>query len=229
MHKLLGKNKFRQSLYLLIPEWECQARLLFTLVNTCPSRSLTAEDDKLYTTFDEILSKVRVDPETDDEVENLFPMTIGDQHMELLLDCLILPEGPRLRDKISHGEIDLDEEITNNILRMCIYIIMASFNDLGQYLSSVPDGQVVSFHDYHALFHPKRLLVDEIDEVIIEVQNVLDHPSLTSTSLDPDDPLASLLPRMDSCLGFITSEHFDSVCEAIRRFCDTVQIQTLYR
>ena len=59
VHKLLSKNKFRQSLYLLIPEWECQARLLFTCVNTCPSRSLTAEADALYTTFDEILSKVK--------------------------------------------------------------------------------------------------------------------------------------------------------------------------
>ena len=59
VHKLLLKNKFRQSLYLLIPEWECQARILFTCVNTCPSRSLTAEDDTLYTTFDEILSKVK--------------------------------------------------------------------------------------------------------------------------------------------------------------------------
>ena len=60
VHKLLSKNKFRQSLYLLIPEWECQARLLFTCVNTCPSRSLTAEADALYTTFDEILSKVNL-------------------------------------------------------------------------------------------------------------------------------------------------------------------------
>ena len=31
IHKLLTKNKFRQALYLLIPEWECQARLLFIL------------------------------------------------------------------------------------------------------------------------------------------------------------------------------------------------------
>ena len=91
---------------MLIPEWECQARLLFTLVNTCPDRSVTAESDTLYTTFDEILAKIRPDPEDfDKEVENLFPVTLGDQHMEFLLDCLILPEGPRLRDKISHGEI----------------------------------------------------------------------------------------------------------------------------
>ena len=38
VHKLLQKNKFRQSLNILIPEWECQARLLFTVVNTCPTR-----------------------------------------------------------------------------------------------------------------------------------------------------------------------------------------------
>ena len=180
VHKLLSKNKFRQALYLLIPEWECQARLLFTLVNTCPSRSLTAEDSRLYLTFDEILSKIRVDAdEPSKEIENLFPVTIGDPHMEYLIDCLILPEGPRLRDKISHGELDLNEDMTSSVFRMCIYVIMASFNDLEQYLSSSSSTKYLS--DYSALFHPKRLLIEEIDEVTIQVQNLSEHPSLYET------------------------------------------------
>ena len=94
IHKLLNKNKFRQSLYLLIPEWECQTRNLFCIVNQVPSRSMTAENDTLYTTFDEMLAKVRLGSQDSNvDEENILPETIGDQHMELLLDCLILPEG----------------------------------------------------------------------------------------------------------------------------------------
>ena len=139
----------------------------------------------MYLTFDEILSKVRVTEGEDDdskEVENLFPVTIGDEHMEYLLDCLILPEGPRLRDKISHGELDLNEEMTNSVFRMCIFLIMASFNDLEQYLSSAGSSSTVQYlSDYHSLFHPKRLLMEEIDNVTIQVENLSDHPSLYET------------------------------------------------
>ena len=69
------------------------------------------------------------------EMENLFPITIGDEHMEFLIDLLVLPEGPRLRDKVSHGEVDLDEDMSNSVFRMCIYIIIASYIDLSRYLS----------------------------------------------------------------------------------------------
>ena len=233
IHKQLLKNKFRQSLNLLIPEWECQSRLLFTLVNTCPDRSMTAENDTLYTTFDEMLAKVRTDPENpNEEVENLLPITIGDQHMELLLDCLILPEGPRLRDKISHGEIDVSDDLIDNVFRMCIYIIMASYNDLEHYInqnSKTLDLQ--TFSDYSAVFHPKKLMIEEADEVIISVANLSQHPSLEpkNDDLGPEDPLTVLRPRLESCLEQITKEHVDGPFDALRRYCESIQVQTLYR
>ena len=63
----------------------------------------TAESDELYITFDEILSQ------TLGERENQFPKIIGNRHMELFFDLLVLPEGPRIRDKVSHGEIDSND------------------------------------------------------------------------------------------------------------------------
>ena len=231
--KLLSKNKFRESLILLIPEWECQARLLFTVVNTCPMRSMTAENDKLYTTFDEILSKVRIDVEDiEQEVENLFPVTIGDQHMEYLLDLLVLPEGPRLRDKISHGEIDIKDELCSSVFRMCIYIIIASYNDLSQYLT-LADQIHPNLTDYHALFHPKRLLLDEIDDATIAIHSLNEHPSLYNTSdLGPEDPLTKLRPKVQKSFEFLTKQnyiHYIDDHQALRRFCGQVQVRTLYR
>ena len=193
---------------------------------------MTAENDKLYTTFDEILSKVRIDHEDiESEVENLFPVTIGDQHMEYLLDLLVLPEGPRLRDKISHGEIDLEQDICNSIFRMCIYVIISSYNDLSQYLSSAEVERNLT--DYRAIFHPKRLLLDEIDEVAILIHNLSDHPSLyNTTDLGPEDPLTKLRPRIQKSFEFLTAKNHLSYTDdyhALRKYCGQVQVRTLYR
>merc|ERR1712029_422836 len=133
-----------------------------------------------------------------------------------------------LRDKISHGELDLNEDMTSSTWGMCIYVIMASFNDLEQYLSSSSSTKYLS--DYSALFHPKRLLIEEIDEVTIQVQNLSEHPSLYETQdLGPEDPLTKLQPRLNHCLDQITNEHFETVFQALRRYCSSVQLQTLYR
>ena len=57
---------------------------MLTLVNTYPSRSLTAEDSWLYLTFDEILSKIRMDADEPSKgKENLFPViTLDDTPFE---------------------------------------------------------------------------------------------------------------------------------------------------
>ena len=165
-------------------------------------------------------------------------MTVGDQHMEFLIDLLVLPEGPRLRDKVSHGEVNLDEDMSNSVFRMCIYIIIASYNDLSRYLSpsSEPDSSSSigtnaggNLSDYRALFHPKRLLIDEVDEVTIAVHNLSDHPSLYNTDdLGPEDPLTKLRPRVQNCLEFITNEHFTDDFQALRRYCDQVLFLKLF-
>lgn len=228
VHKLLIKNKFRQSLFLLIPQWEHQARLLFAKVNQCPQSSSTAENDKLYLTFDEILSKIRTDPEDPEKtLDNALPEIIGDQHMEFLIDFLILPEGPRFRDKLSHGEIDLKTDLVNSVFRMCIYVIIASFSDLSRLLTNQSPSLL---NEYQAIFHPKKLLFDELDEVLIQVENLTEHPSLYETSdFGPDDPLTKLRPRLQQCVDYICDEHYENYFQALRRYCSTIQLQTLYR
>ena len=38
---------------------------------------------------------------------NALVKELGTPYMEMLLDLLIHPEGPRLRDRISHGEVGM--------------------------------------------------------------------------------------------------------------------------
>ena len=41
----------------------------------------------------------------EDGSSNALVAELGIPYMEMLLDLLIHPEGPRLRDRISHGEV----------------------------------------------------------------------------------------------------------------------------
>jgi hypothetical protein len=61
-----------KCLNILLPELECFCRILFSTVNSCPQRLLTAKADTLYTTFDEMLSQ-----NLPDQNLNQFPVVIG--------------------------------------------------------------------------------------------------------------------------------------------------------
>ncbi|XP_069866426.1 endoplasmic reticulum membrane-associated RNA degradation protein isoform X2 [Dipodomys merriami] len=62
------------------------------------------ESRTLYTTFDEILAKHLGDGRV-----NQLPLFLGEPAMEFLWDLLNHQEGPRLRDRLSHGEINIRE------------------------------------------------------------------------------------------------------------------------
>uniref|UniRef100_A0A8C3T112 Uncharacterized protein n=1 Tax=Chelydra serpentina TaxID=8475 RepID=A0A8C3T112_CHESE len=48
------QHRYADCVILLLPQLETGLRLLFTTVNKCPNRLLTAESSSLYTTFDEV-------------------------------------------------------------------------------------------------------------------------------------------------------------------------------
>uniref|UniRef100_A0A8B9CRH2 ER membrane associated RNA degradation n=1 Tax=Anser brachyrhynchus TaxID=132585 RepID=A0A8B9CRH2_9AVES len=122
---------FKQSRYadcviLLLPQLEVGLRLLFTTTNKCPNRLLTAEPSALYTTFDEMLKK-----HLDNEEINQLPSVLEEPAMEFLWDFLNHQEGPRIRDHLSHGEINLKtfpRELANQIVAFAI-TLLCRFSD----------------------------------------------------------------------------------------------------
>ncbi|XP_066472672.1 endoplasmic reticulum membrane-associated RNA degradation protein [Tiliqua scincoides] len=115
------QNRYADCIILLLPQLESGLRLLFTTVNKCPSRLMTAESFSLYTTLDEILAK-----ELSNEEVNQLPLLLGESRMAFLLDFLNHQEGPRVRDHLSHGEIRLNDfprEIANSILAFSITLL----------------------------------------------------------------------------------------------------------
>ncbi|XP_069455519.1 endoplasmic reticulum membrane-associated RNA degradation protein isoform X4 [Ovis canadensis] len=100
----LKSHRFADCAILLLVQLETGLRKAFAEVNECPKRLLTAESTALYTTFDEILAK-----HLNDGKINQLPLFLGEPAMEFLWDFLNHQEGPRLRDRLSHGEVSLPE------------------------------------------------------------------------------------------------------------------------
>uniref|UniRef100_A0A8C2QSV4 DUF4209 domain-containing protein n=1 Tax=Capra hircus TaxID=9925 RepID=A0A8C2QSV4_CAPHI len=99
----LKSHRFADCAILLLVQLETGLRKAFAEVNECPKRLLTAESTALYTTFD-ILAK-----HLNDGKINQLPLFLGEPAMEFLWDFLNHQEGPRLRDRLSHGEVSLPD------------------------------------------------------------------------------------------------------------------------
>ncbi|XP_064454446.1 endoplasmic reticulum membrane-associated RNA degradation protein isoform X4 [Mirounga angustirostris] len=115
-------HRFADCAMLLLTQLETGLRRVFATVNQCPKRLLTAESTTLYTTFDEILAK-----HLDDGKINQLPLFLGEPAMEFLWDFLNHQEGPRIRDHLSHGEINLPEfpkEAANQLLAFSIVLLL---------------------------------------------------------------------------------------------------------
>ncbi|KFQ84097.1 hypothetical protein N337_03348, partial [Phoenicopterus ruber ruber] len=125
------ESRYADCVILLLPQLEVGLRLLFTTTNKCPNRLLTAEPSALYTTFDEMLAK-----HLDNEEGNQLPAVLEEPAMasvlkEFLWDFLNHQEGPRIRDRLSHGEINLKafpREVANQIVAFAI-TLLCRFSD----------------------------------------------------------------------------------------------------
>ncbi|NXY06295.1 EMARD protein, partial [Pteruthius melanotis] len=156
--------RYADSVILLLPQLEVGLRLLFTTTNKCPNRLLTAESSALYTTFDEMLAK-----HLDNEEVNQLPVVLEEPAMasDFLWDFLNHQDGPRIRDRLSHGEINLEtfpREVANQIVGFAI-TILCRFSDKDMF--SLKEHMVVkplmNFAScYRSQFHPISQLKKEV-------------------------------------------------------------------
>ncbi|XP_027407903.1 endoplasmic reticulum membrane-associated RNA degradation protein isoform X2 [Bos indicus x Bos taurus] len=108
----LKSHRFADCAILLLMQLETGLRRVFAEVNECPKRLLTAE----------ILAK-----HLNDGKINQLPLFLGEPAMEFLWDFLNHQEGPRLRDRLSHGEVSLPEfpkEAASQLLAFCFVLLL---------------------------------------------------------------------------------------------------------
>ncbi|NWR35113.1 EMARD protein, partial [Tachuris rubrigastra] len=160
------QSRYADSVILLLPQLEVGLRLLFTKTNKCPNRLLTAESSAFYTTFDEMLAK-----HLDNEEVNQLPVVLEEPAMasEFLWDFLNHQEGPRIRDRLSHGEINLEafpREVANQIVAFAI-TLLCRFSDENMF--SLKEHTVIKplmncASCYQSRFHPISRLKKQVLE-----------------------------------------------------------------
>ncbi|NXA96682.1 EMARD protein, partial [Melanocharis versteri] len=160
------QSRYADSVILLLPQLEVGLRLLFTTANKCPNRLLTAESSALYTTFDEMLAK-----HLNNEEVNQLPVVLEEPAMasDFLWDFLSHQEGPRIRDRLSHGEINLEtfpREVANQIVGFAI-TILCRFSDEDMF--SFKEHMVIKplmncASCYRSRFHPISRLKKQVLE-----------------------------------------------------------------
>ena len=106
--------------------------------------------------------------------------------MELLLDVLVHQEGPRIRDHISHGEVNLQEisqESANHILCLCIafaglYLYPDKINRVnGDYLFPVSKRICEIARSYKSRFHPVSLARKTVCKLTLSLLKWQDLPN----------------------------------------------------
>ncbi|XP_033860908.2 endoplasmic reticulum membrane-associated RNA degradation protein-like isoform X1 [Acipenser ruthenus] len=176
-----GITAFRQKRYadcviLILPQLEASLRWVYTKANNCPDRLLTAESSTLYTTFDQILAK-----NTNNEEINHIPLMLGDPIMEILWDFLNNQEGPRIRDHLSHGEVDLNvfpRVIANQVLCLSL-VLLHKF--IGKQHTTTKDNELLgeilnSARCYRSRFHPIGKLRKQVLECTRNLQMWINLP-----------------------------------------------------
>ncbi|XP_049761893.1 endoplasmic reticulum membrane-associated RNA degradation protein isoform X3 [Elephas maximus indicus] len=156
-------HRFADCVILLLTQLEAGLRGAFATVNKCPQRLLTAESTVLYTTFDEILAK-----ELNDGKMNQLPLLLGEPTMEFLWDFLNHQEGPRIRDRLSHGEVNLNEfpeETAKQLLAFSTVLLLrfTSGDVVSEFKEKAAIKPLMSVTEgYSSRFHPASQLKKQV-------------------------------------------------------------------
>ncbi|KAL3874603.1 hypothetical protein ACJMK2_037591 [Sinanodonta woodiana] len=168
---------------LLLCQLEQGLRRLFVQVNNCPDRLLTAESTTLYTTFDEILDQF-----LPNGTENQLSSFLGEPVMDLLMDLLMYPDGPRVRDRLSHGEADWDTfpcELTQILIKLVVILADMAVPD---YIKKCQDPEYehclrqmqINILDYECQFHRIALIKEQIQHLCDLTSDLNETVKLTS-------------------------------------------------
>ncbi|KAM5325681.1 endoplasmic reticulum membrane-associated RNA degradation protein isoform 2-T2 [Glossophaga mutica] len=156
-------HRFADCAMLLLTQLEAGLRSVFAAVNKRPKRLLTAESTALYTTFDEILAE-----HLNDGGINQLPLLLGEPAMEFLWDILNHQEGPRVRDRLSHGEVSLSDfpkRVADQLLSFSVVLLLRFVKeDVSLEFKDCPEVQALTRRaaSYRSRFHPAALLQNQV-------------------------------------------------------------------
>ncbi|CAF0978658.1 unnamed protein product [Brachionus calyciflorus] len=148
-------------LTLVLPELEHLLRKLYSIANNLENLCSVqiAFTNEFYLTLDDLLNWYQISSNR----KNYLLDTIDKDLCVLIFDLFHYQDGPRLRDHLSHGELDfetIDDFYVEILLFISIKLISSNLNTyLGAFSERVSK-------NYECNFHPIKILKKEIFEII---------------------------------------------------------------
>ena len=214
-----AQNCYRwYSFCLLMPLLESNLRYLYCSLNQLSNRLLTAISREYYVTFTEIFAYLAmVDGEEGDassaankgnRLFDLLPRPL----IVLLLDVVILPEGLRFRDRLSHGQVDLhsiNSTVANHIICSVISVLQTATLKLRVAEKCTPPviHQITDscVRHYECLFHPVYQLKNQL---LSFVKRLLRFVDIYKSSVD-DQQCEQYNGHLEAYQAAISSIEFD--------------------
>ncbi|XP_026277548.1 endoplasmic reticulum membrane-associated RNA degradation protein-like isoform X2 [Frankliniella occidentalis] len=173
---LLCNGKHGECLMLLLPALEHTLRCVFCSVNCCLNRVLVAEQHSLYTTMDEILDQHFVKSEGLRE-ENQLILLLGQNILEMLMDILHSFGGPRIRDKLSHGECCISQipsVVCNHVFCVALTVLLKlgppQNIDLEKLLTDVEENFTPKFHSVSLLKSQTATVLEKVKALNLDLR-----------------------------------------------------------
>ncbi|XP_033112863.1 endoplasmic reticulum membrane-associated RNA degradation protein-like isoform X2 [Anneissia japonica] len=226
---------------LLLPQLELGVRRVFVRVNDCPQRLVTAETSVLFTTFDEMLCLG-----LSEEKENALMAQVGAPYTEMLMDLLVHQDGPRLRNHLSHGEInffDVAKDVTDFVLFVCLSwaCLFTDRKSTDPKTNLFLEALESSSKGYKSIYHPKSILRRSLDELFTSLEQWENIPLPKPGQLEYE-------PGADSKLTTMLSNVAENICnnfairsclnrnelpthnlDSLKLFCTMMSLSTLFR
>ncbi|XP_060553033.1 endoplasmic reticulum membrane-associated RNA degradation protein-like isoform X2 [Ruditapes philippinarum] len=197
-------KKYSYCAAILLYYLEQGLRRVFATVNKCQHRILTAEATTLYTTFDEIL-----DHSLPDDTENKLCQFLSPKFVEILLDHLQYQNGPRVRDRLSHGDtcwILFPWQLTCNLATIAVALTAKFIPDtsIEEVLNRGISKVYRDISEYRVQFHRITVLQKNIQRCCNQATKIDDliryNPDLSERDIGTEYPLSSLQVELSNDL-----------------------------
>uniref|UniRef100_A0A1A9VC25 DUF4209 domain-containing protein n=1 Tax=Glossina austeni TaxID=7395 RepID=A0A1A9VC25_GLOAU len=162
LFRLYEEKAYVRFFILILPQIELILRLYFGEMN---NYDVTAKLDEYYITLDTIFESLVPNPEKRENKLLDFELMPFEGCFKLIYDIFIAPSGCRLRDKISHGEVDLEAACNNS--QLCSVLMQLFLNLL------LPE-QLKTLENYESQLHlncqTKKEILKSYNEINIFIK-----------------------------------------------------------
>ncbi|XP_061399602.1 endoplasmic reticulum membrane-associated RNA degradation protein-like [Musca vetustissima] len=181
-------EQYIEFIILILPQIELLLRLHYGYINNV---DINAKLDEYYITMDTVFETETISQNNDTDKDcnlnkildfNLYPQFEGTFH--LIYDIFLSPNGCRLRDKVSHGEVDLSALNNSQLASVVLHIFLCllkplNYTNLNDYESKLHLNGINKklIQEYH-----KKLQMFKIDILQNESEITLQEAIITNLS-----------------------------------------------